>query len=239
MKGCGGKIAGLPCCTVILGDCEQYIGHLTPGCVDLIVTDPPYGMSYKSANRKVEQRPIHGDDRFPVDIIRQLIEIPRLASYVFCRWDNLCEDVPHLKRKPKSVIAWVKRESGGKGDLEHEHSRVFELALFYPGPEHAFRRRPPDVVYESPTGNALHPTQKPVPLIIQMLEWYNFKTVLDPYIGSGSTLRAARQMGKHFLGFEIDPKHHAEAVHFIERPLLKKKSASPPDVQPQLLPDLM
>lgn len=241
MKGCGGKIAGLPCCTIIRGNCEEYLAKFEPGCVDLIVTDPPYGMEYRSSRKKVKQRPIHGDDRFPVETIRRLTEIPKLASYFFCRWDNLCNDLPLLKKilkkDPKSVIAWVKREGGAQGDLEHEHARVYEMAMFYPGLNHSFNRgRPPDLLFEPNTKNELHLTQKPVPLIAEILEWYEFKTVLDPYAGSGSTLRAARQLGKHFLGFEIDKMNHAEAVHFVELPL-EEKSTPPPDVQPRFFFD--
>jgi site-specific DNA-methyltransferase (adenine-specific) len=236
MKGCGGQIAGLQCCTLIHGDCEEYLTKLPPGCVDLIVTDPPYGLEYRSSRKKVKRR-IYGDDRFPLETIRRLTEIPKLASYFFCRWDNLCNDLPLLKKNPKSVIAWIKREGGGQGDLEHEHARVYEMALFYPGLNHTFNRgRPPDVLFGRNTKNELHLTQKPVPLIREMLEWYEFQRVLDPYAGSGSTLRAARELGKHFLGFEIDKENHAEAVHFIERPL-KQESLPPPDVQPRMFLD--
>jgi len=73
----------------------------------------------------------------------------------------------------------------------------------------------------------------------RVLEWYDFKTVLDPYAGSGSTLLAARQLKKHFLGFEIDRDNHAEAVHLIERPLAEEKSALSPDTQPRFFPDRM
>jgi hypothetical protein len=196
-------------------------------------------MEYRSSRKKVKRGTIHGDDRFPVETIRRLIEIPRLASYFFCRWTNLVDDVPLLKKNPKSVIAWVKRESGGQGDLKHEHARVYEMVLFYPGLKHSFNRgRPPDLVFEPNTKNELHLTHKPVPLLREMLEWYEFDTVLDPYAGSGSTLRAARQLGKHFLGFEIDKRNHAEAVHLIELPLEEKRTPKP-DVQPRMFPDRM
>ena len=236
MKGCGGEIAGLPCCTVIHGDCEDYLEKFAPGCVDLIVTDSPYGMNLKMQRK--ESRRIHGDDQFPVETIKQLIKLPRLAWYFFCRWDNLWDhgDLP----KPKSVIVWAKESGGGPGDTHHEHSRAYEVALFYPRlPEHKFICRPNDIISVPRTGNYLHTTQKPVELMRQVLEWYDFKTVLDPYAGSGSTLLAARQLKKHFLGFEIDQSNHAEAVHLIERPLVEEKSALSPDTQPRFFLDQM
>ena len=48
-----------------------------------------------------------------------------------------------------------------------------------------------------------------------MLEWYDFETVLDPYMGSGTTALAAKKVGKHFLGFEIDDNHYKTSIHLL------------------------
>jgi site-specific DNA-methyltransferase (adenine-specific) len=214
MNGCGRKIGPFDCCTVIHGDCNDYIWQLTPGCVDLVVTDPPYGMNFVSGHRKVEYAPIVGDDVLPFETIRQLIEIPRLGSYFWCRWDNLW-DHANLP-KPKSIINWIKNNGSGSGDVYHEHNRQTEVALFYTGPEHAFKSRPFDYLKVARTGNNVHPTQKPIELIKNMLMWYDFETVLDPYMGSGTTALAAMQLRKHFLGFEVDPVHYKTAYDNIE-----------------------
>lgn len=212
MKGCGREIAGLPCCTIIHGDCREYLWRIQDGDVDLVITDPPYGMGFVSGARKEKYAPIVGDDALPVDVLLELIRKPRLATYAFMRWDNLWEH--GLLPKPHSVITWVKPGTG-MGDLKHEHGRATEIALFYPGPLHKFKERPSDVIDGRRTGNVIHPTQKPYELIKQMLEWYDFETVLDPYSGSGSTARAAREMGKHFLGFEIDEGYWNASVFNI------------------------
>jgi DNA modification methylase len=208
MKGCGREIGGLPCCTVIHGDCNDYLWMLSSKDIDLVVADPPYGMEYQSHRRAVLHNKIANDDSLPVDTIRQLIEIPRLASYFFCRWENLWEH--GVLPLPKDVVTWVKNNHGS-GDLAHGHGPRTENILFYPGVEHAFKARPDDVVFADKTDNECHPTQKPIALIRQMLLWYDFETVLDPYIGSGTTALAAMQMRKHFLGFEIDDVHFATA----------------------------
>jgi|SRR5579864_1943441 len=213
MKGCGRKIGPFDCCTIILGKCEKYLKQIPKGSIDLVLTDPPYGMKLKSWR---EHGPILGDDQpFPAETIKRLIRIPRLASYIFCRWNNLWEH--ETLPKPKSVLVWEKIEAGGTGDIKHEHSRDYETVLFYPRiPGHEFRGRPSDVLPASKEGNYMHPTTKPVRLIIQMLNWYSFETVLDPYIGSGTTGRAAKAMGKHFLGFEADKANHGLAVFNID-----------------------
>jgi len=216
MIGCGQEIGGLPCCTIIHGDCDDYIDFMPQGLFDLVVTDPPYGMEFVSCYRKIKHAPIIGDSFLPIDTIKKLIEIPKLASYFFCRWDNLWDhsDLP----KPRSVITWIKN-NWSMGDLNHEHGRATECALFYPGTDHLFKFRGPDFLYASRTHNEMHPTQKPEELVKKMLDWYDFDTVLDPYTGSGTTALAAMSYGrnsdgtpkKHFLGFEVDDIHFATA----------------------------
>lgn len=212
MNGCGREICGLPCCTVIHGDCQNYLWQIDKGAFDLVVTDPPYGMSFVSGARKEKHHAIHGDDAFPFETVRQLIEIPRLGSYFFCRWDNLWDH--GTLPKPQSVITWMKPGTG-MGDLDHEHGRATEVALFYPGPDHKFKKRPSDVIKFDRTGNHIHPTQKPYEMLKEMLEWYDFETVLDPYSGSGATARAARELGKHFLAFEIDEGYWQKSIENI------------------------
>ena len=232
MKKCGNKIGPFDCCTVILGKCEKYLKEIPKGSIDLVIADPPYGMKLKSWR---EHGPILGDDHFPVPTIKRLIRIPRLASYFFCRWNNLWEH--DTLPKPKSVLVWEKIETGGTGDIKHEHSRDYEMVLFYPcSPAHKFRGRPSDVLVASKTPNYLHPTTKPIRLIIDMLNWYNFETVLDPYMGSGTTGQAAKAIGKHFLGFEADEKNHSLAVFNIgEQPGPSRENRFQPDLsQPPL-----
>jgi hypothetical protein len=82
MKGCGGKIGPFDCCTIILGKCEKYLPQIPKGAIDIVLTDPPYGKGLQSWRE--ENGPIQGDDHFPVETIKRLIKIPRLASYLFC-----------------------------------------------------------------------------------------------------------------------------------------------------------
>jgi DNA modification methylase len=193
--------------TLYLGDCRDILPTL--GALDSICCDPPYGMAFQSNYRIEQWREIAHDDSD--ELLRWACELqPRHSSYLFCRWDNLAA-VP----KPKSTVVWVK-DNHSMGDLQHEHGRQYEVALFYPGPDHDFPgKRPTDVIRCPRTNNDFHPTEKPVQLMRAVIEWTR-GTVCDPFMGSGSTGLAALQLGRDFIGIEKDPGHFATACARIE-----------------------
>ena len=193
---------------LILGDCREVLPTL--GKVDCIVSDPPYGMSFRSNYRTEQHASIANDDSD--DLLQWACSLEAMHSaYLFCRWDNLFA-VP----KPKSLVTWVKN-NWSMGDLEHEHARQTEVALFYPGPIHDFPKgRPSDVIRAPRTGNDHHPTEKPVQLMRAIIEWTR-GTVLDPFMGSGSTGCAAVAMGRDFIGIELHEPYFDIACHRIEQ----------------------
>ena len=194
--------------TLYLGDCREILPTLPK--VDACITDPPYGMAFQSNFRTVQHDRIANDD--DVGLLAWACAIPvRHSRYVFCRWDNLLDGVPH----PKSCVTWVKN-NWSMGDLEHEHARQTEVAMFWPGPDHSWPgKRPTDVVHAPRTGNSEHPTEKPVYLMEQFVGWTR-GLVLDPYMGSGTTGVACVNLQREFIGIEIDPKHFATACRRIE-----------------------
>jgi len=177
------------------GDCMDIIQTIEN--VDLVITDPPYGMNYQSNYRVIKYEKIQNDDRLPIEVIKIMIEKAHNAAYFFCRWDNLY-DMP----RPKSFISWVKNNHS-MGDLEHEHGRMWEGICFYPKQNHVFIKRIPDVLLYPRTGNIYHPTQKPVGLIREIIAANVCGNVFDPYIGSGSTAVACEKLGKKWIGVEI------------------------------------
>jgi len=185
--------------TIYHGDCREILPSLNN--FDLVITDPPYGMNYQSNYRSQKHEKITNDHKFPVDEIKQIIKKAGFAAYVFCRWDNLPE-MP----KPKSVLAWIKN-NWGMGDLKHEHGRQWEACCFYPKEKHKFTKRTPDVLNFARTDNELHPTQKPVGLIASLIECNECETILDPFAGSGTTGRAAKDLNKKSVLIELNEKY--------------------------------
>ena len=193
--------------TLYLGDCREILPTL--GKVDAVVTDPPYGMEFRSNHRTVKHDAIANDAaEWPLELAVS-IEASH-SKYVFCRWD----DVRRLE-KPKSLVTWVKN-NWSMGDLEHEHARQTEVALFYPGVDHFFPAgRPTDVIEAPRTGNEFHPTEKPAQLMWAVVRWTS-GTVLDPFMGSGTTGVACAKLGRKFIGIEIEPKYFDIACRRIE-----------------------
>lgn len=185
-------------CTLYLGDCLEILPTL--GKVDAVVTDPPYGMDFQSNHRAVQYDRIANDGNGDLFMWACQIVVNH-SLYVFCRWDGL-----RIAPYPKSLITWVKN-NWSMGDLEHAHARQTEVALFYAGPQHAFPEgRPTDVVYAPRTGNEYHPTEKPVHLMEQFCKW-TAGTIVDPFMGSGTTGVACVNLGRKFIGIEIEPKY--------------------------------
>lgn len=219
--------------TLYLGDCLEILPTLD--AVDAVVTDPPYGMRFQSNYYKgANGRPnaaghsrIAGDDS--ALLLTAAAEIPvRHSAYIFARWDSLRAMV----RRPRSVIAWVK-PNWSMGDLAHEHGRQYEVIAFYPGPDHFWpAMRPSDVVQHGRTGNVYHPTEKPVSLMSEVVGW-TAGVVLDPFMGSGTTGVAALQLGRKFIGIEIERRYFDIACERIEVAHAQGALFSEPEAPPE------
>lgn len=200
-------------CTIYHGDSREILPQLP--VVDLVLTDPPYGMKFRSNHRAEKHLPIHGDDFLPLDLIELCIMKATRAAYICCRWTNL-KELPG----PTSVICWVKN-NWGMGDLLHEHARQWEAICFYCKEKHQFIKRPSDVIFADRTGNYYHPTEKPIEIWQQLLEANVGDLVLDPFMGSGTTLVAAKNLGRKAIGIEIEEKYCEVAVKRLRQEVLE------------------
>ena len=199
---------------IYCNDCLEVMKELPDKSIDLVLTDPPYGMNFQSNHRKTKHSKIENDDSFPLWIFEEFNRIAKRAVYVFCRWDNLRE-LP----KPTSVLAWIKNNWSMR-DLKHEHGRQWEAICFYPQEEHEFIKRIPDVIKANRTGNNLHPTEKPVDLMMQIVQANKGDLILDPFCGSGSTLVACQELHRRFIGIEISPDYVKIARERLKQPPL-------------------
>jgi site-specific DNA-methyltransferase (adenine-specific) len=206
-----------------MGDCRDVLAGL--GTVHAVVTDPPYGISYKTNYRKRLATPemLNGDEDAPLWFL-PLAE-PILADggavYVCTRFDVAPEWMAAIRGcglELKTPIVWDKTNHTA-GDLEGDYGNQTELVLFAHKGRHLLRHGR-DVnlwrIPRPPAGD--HPTPKPVDLMARMIRnsTDHGDTVLDPFMGSGATGVAAVKQGRRFIGIEIEQKYFDMSCRRIE-----------------------
>ena len=125
------------------------------------------------------------------------------------------------------------------GDLSHEYGRQWEGIAFYPQENHQFANRRPIDIISIPCVPAIHlqhPNEKPVALAKIILKQNVGETILDPFMGSGTTGVACVRLGRKFIGIEIEPKYFEIAKRRIrdaqkETELFEK----PPEIKQGML----
>lgn len=135
---------------LILGDCMEAIGALEDGSIDAVITDPPYGISYKSG-RSDRFEVIAGDDVTQVDFIGAVL--PKLRDTgcmaVFSRWDvqqKVADAMSAAGLDVTSVIVWDK-DSHGMGDLKKGFAPGYETIVFGAMPGFSFpAHRPKNII---------------------------------------------------------------------------------------------
>jgi site-specific DNA-methyltransferase (adenine-specific) len=215
-----GKIGSLELNRIYQMDCIEGMRLLPDDSVDLIVTDPPYLMNYRS-NRRVKNekfKHITNDvDSYEL-ISKYLAECYRIlkndtAIYVFCSWHHVDFFKTEFDRhfKLKNIIVWNKNNHGS-GDLKGAYAPKHEFILYGHKGRSIFReKRLPDVIDcdKIPSLKLTHPTEKPIVLLSIFIKNNSDEgdVVFDGFAGTGSTLVASARLNRNFIGFEIEPEY--------------------------------
>lgn len=199
---------------LMYGDCMEMLDRVPDASVDLVLTDPPYGISYQSCRGKYKKKPkiINDSKPFTEFVAKLPMKLKSTgAALIFTRWDvqqAFIDALTNAGIRCKSILIWDKCY-GGTGDLKRAYSRSYESILFAPMSEFAFPNgRPMDIIREKkiPAQKLIHPCQKPIPLLETLLSQTCARggTVIDPFMGSGSTGVACGNLGYEFIGMELD-----------------------------------
>lgn len=216
---------------IIQGDCLEVMRGMADKSVDLILTDPPYGMSYQSSWRtgtpqfdKIEQD--DNIDWFP-KFIKQAYRVLKDDThiYIFCNdyaiseFRKLMEEVGFT---PKRTLVWVKNNHTS-GDLEGDYGNKTEFILYaQKGRKELIGKRETNVLNFDRVAFIKHPTEKPVDLC-QFLIQKSSNTddiILDPFAGSGTTLRAAMNLNRNYIGIELVPEYAKIAKQRLRQEVL-------------------
>ncbi len=182
---------------------------------DMVFTDPPYGMEYRSNTRKATEkfRPIENDDKI-LDIAPALWAVmgENTAAYICTRWDVYPQWFEQFAQFDlKNCVVWHKR-SGGMGDLKNAYYPAHEFMIVaHKGSSPLRGKRHSDVweIGKDGTSTYVHPTQKPVELSEFAIESHSNSSanVLDLFGGSGSTLIACEKTNRTCFMMELDLKY--------------------------------
>ena len=190
--------------TLYHGDCLTE--HREWLDADVLVTDPPYGMSYVSGWDS-KTRAIKNDSTLTA------------RDEALAAWGGKPAAVFGTSKEPrpegtKSLVVWDKTlgTGCGMGDLDaawgNSHEEIYILGEWKRGK----RKRHPSVIstadgLRSLSGQTGHPTPKPVGLMSSVLGMSPAGIVADPFAGSGATLIAARNLGRKSIGVELEEKY--------------------------------
>lgn len=190
---------------IYCGDCRDILPQIPTGAVDLVLTDPPYGLGDKWAGgtwftRGVYNGSVTWDAEAPQETVAGLVAmgVPAIV------WGGNYFTLPPSRcwlvwRKTNNVptmadceMAWTNFD---------KPSRTFERAC------NGWVRQ--------------HPTEKPVGLMRWCMEVAGVQgTVLDPFMGSGTTLRAAKDLGREAIGIEIEERYCEIAANRLAQGVL-------------------
>ena len=226
-------------CTLIHGDCLKEMMKLADDGVkvDLICTDPPYLMNYKTIRRKDKThdfcKPIANDSNFELikDIMPLLFELLNQggAIYMFCNANHIDYFKQQIEQHftLKNILIWVKN-NWSAGDLKGAYAKQTEFILYAVKGRHVLNgaRDTDTLYYNRVVGNMqLHQNQKPVDLCKYLINKSSNEndTVLDCFMGSGSTGVACRQTNRNFIGIELDNDYFKIAEKRIKEAYNQKR----------------
>jgi DNA modification methylase len=198
---CGRKIGPYDCCSVVEGDCLELMKALPDGCVDAVVTDPPYGngTEYDSISDTQEnlQRLVDG-------LMPEVLRVGRRAL--------ITPGVSNISLYPRAtwIMAWVTPAGAGSGPWGFA---CWQPILAYGADPYlaaGMGRRGDYFIHTEIAEKNGHPCPKPIDLWTKLIlrgSVRDGETILDPFGGSGTTAEAAIKLGRHFLLFEKSPNY--------------------------------
>jgi site-specific DNA-methyltransferase (adenine-specific) len=213
------------------GDSLEILKSLEDSCIDIVLTDPPYGIEYKSNrseyDNSITKRGLLNDGKDDaLTLLENTCKILKQKTatnahlYFFCSW-SVFSDFEKIIGKYftiKTPIVWNKGNKGS-GDLENDWGNQTELIIYCVKGKKNINYRKGNVL-EIPkihSSKLVHPTQKPTQLLKEILEVSALPNdfVVDPFMGSGSTIKACNEMNLKSLGIELDKEMFNIANKYI------------------------
>lgn len=210
------------------GDCREILPTL--GKVDLVLTDPPYrhahvdGGGFAAASRFYRDGALRGMNDFDLSEYARILADASPMLIAFHSRD-LIHDYSALARaehRKYDLHVWHKTNAipftanTWKSDIEYL-SLLWSVKPGWCQQEQSRHSK----VYQSPiNSDRRHPAAKPIPLLIKYILILDAATIIDPFMGSGTTLRAAKDLGRNAIGIEIEERYCEIAANRLRQEVL-------------------
>jgi site-specific DNA-methyltransferase (adenine-specific) len=205
---------------IINGNCIDVMRTLPWASVDFILTDPPYLVNYRDrSGRSVAND--SGDGAWVKPAFQQMYRVlrPNSLCVSFYGWNKIDLFMDAWKSASFGIVGHIvfrKPYASKARFLSYQHESAYLLAKGRP----ELPAQPlPDVLDFPYSGNSFHPTQKPVQPLKTIIKAFTgpAQVILDPFCGSGSTLVAAQELGRRYIGIELDADYLVAAKNRLRR----------------------
>lgn len=212
---------------VICGDCLEGLKQMDEGIFDLALIDAPY-FDYKTGYRhdksdKLSQSLVQQDRRDQLEVVQECIRTLKSgrAFFYFTNWQEAWWFQQRFHTFLRNEVIWDKG-NWAAGHLEGSFGNRYEVIFLGTkgrGWKYRGGKRINDIWRDIPRVGTqrVHSTQKPVPLYEKIIELSTNEGdfILDPYLGSGSSVIAAMRTDRNILGYEIDKVYHQRVIDRI------------------------
>ena len=222
--------------TLYLGDCREILPTL--GKVGTIISDPPYEavmqnkwgvLSRNAPSSHVQHEALGFDaiDHMRDEVAKAAVEVCQGWAVFFCMAEGVRawrDSIELAGARYKRAMVWIKPDAMPQFNGQGPSTGHEMMVSAWCGVGHSKWNgggRPGVFTFNKNTIGAEHPTQKPLPLMSELVRLFSFTgdTVCDPFCGSGTTGVAAIKLGRKFVGIEQDPRWFALSCKRIQAAL--------------------
>ena len=207
---------------IYLGDCLEIMKQIPDKSIDLICTDPPYGVNYEGGYgiKNIKREKLKNDDEVKIykHIFKEFYRILKDKGSVYCFYpaSKEREIFPYLWETNfvhRNTLIWNKSNIK-YASLNTRYHHCFEPILYLNKPNQTTiwnggtKEKDIWTMMRNPQ-NIFHPTQKTIDVMMRMIKNSSNEgdIVLDPFCGSGTTCLASKYLKRNYIGIEINEKY--------------------------------
>lgn len=195
--------------TLLLGDCLEVMRAMPDASVDAVICDPPYGVNLAKWDSEIP----------PQEILDECLRVSSGAVVWFGGAKTVLDFARYTPRPDRMLIWHVTFSLGAvqQNGIYYKWHPIWCWRL--PKMQHGIQR---DFIKEWESATAQnngydHPAKKPEKIMTQLVNSFGGATILDPFMGSGTTGVVCIKTGRNFIGIEIDEKYFAMAQKRLEK----------------------